>query len=113
MDDEPDRHGGDLSDRLEIALRVVGKFRVQARNDAKRGVAHEQRITVGCRFRNEIGSDRRPGAGTIVDHDLPAQPFAVTSVPPPGGYETIRRMGRSGYACPSAAPANTNVNVNA
>ena len=77
MDDQYLRRLGDQSDRLQVAQRVVGQFRIQRRVDGERSnVAYYKVVTVGRRFDDEFDADGAAGAGAIVGHHLLAEHFA-------------------------------------
>jgi hypothetical protein len=72
---------GEFGYRHEILLHIEGQILVQARIDREGGAeAHQQRVPVRRRLRDEGGSNVAAGSGTIVDQNpLPkalAEPIA-------------------------------------
>ncbi len=70
MNHDRDRRHGDERDWREIPHRVIGQFGVQGRIDRVRSNGrHQEDTSVGCGFRNRVGTERAACSTTIVDHD--------------------------------------------
>ena len=71
MHDEHQGRVRDERDRREVLERVVGKPLVHRRVDRVSGhVLEPDGVAVGRRLRDEIGGERRSGAGLVLDDDL-------------------------------------------
>ncbi len=74
MDDQHVRHGGDHSDRGEVAPDIVWNIAVEKRIDGEiSGRRQHQRVAIGRRLGAEFHPDVPSGTGAIVDDDGFAQ----------------------------------------
>jgi len=59
------------NDGAEIPFGIVGNGAEYARGHCVRAhAAHQERVAIGNRLRNDVRADDAGGAGSIVDHDL-------------------------------------------
>jgi hypothetical protein len=66
VDHEDVRLHRDERDRREVALRVVGEALVELGVEREADVAEEQGVTVGRRFRDDLGAERAAGAAAAI-----------------------------------------------
>jgi hypothetical protein len=72
MNDQHVALGGQLGNRREIAQDVVARFVEQRIEDRSAADCH-QRMSIGCRRRQEIERDQTARAGPVVDHERLAE----------------------------------------
>ena len=77
VDDQHVRRDRDERDRREVLHRVVRHLRVKARvHRVRRQRAHQDRVAVGRRLRDEVGADVAARAGPVVDDNALAPVLA-------------------------------------
>src|SRR5260370_9155573 len=74
-DEDGERRRRDLADRREILRRVVGQALIDELIERMAARDQDQRVTIGWRLRERLGSDDAAGAGTVVDDGLLAPSF--------------------------------------
>ena len=58
----------------EIAQGVIGHFAISGRIGRQRREPHQQRVTVGRRFRHQLAADHGARTGAVLDHHLTTEP---------------------------------------
>src|SRR5689334_3815652 len=77
MHDEELRRGADLTQRQEIAKRIVRNLAVEKRVGRElTQVSVQKRVAVGGRVRRELGADDAARARPRIDHDLLSPRFS-------------------------------------
>src|SRR5947208_8403564 len=76
MDDENVRRRGEQRDRRKIRGEVIAWLAIQSHVHGMRDVAHQNRITIGCRARRNFSSDVRAGTRPVVHDDSLADVLA-------------------------------------
>src|SRR5262249_34772363 len=97
---------GELDDRRQFLQRIDVHL-VDVRVAAHRVGRNQDRIAIGCAPGSGLDADIAIGAGLVLDHDLLMQAArqcsptrrAPTSVEPPAGNGTMKRIGRFGHSC--------------
>ena len=87
----------------EIERRIVCKLAAEKRRDRVRGIGEQHGVTIRRGSGRDFGADDRTRPGPVIDYDLLLQQrreldgndSRPTSVLPPTGTGTIRRVGRS------------------
>ncbi len=95
------RHHGD---RREVAHRIIGKLRLEARIDRMAREHHQQRVAVGTGAGDRFGADDAARARTVLDHHGLTQPLGqacchdagedVGDAAGAGGNDNPHRLGR-------------------
>src|SRR5262245_3996121 len=90
---EHDRNVGELRDRHEVLLGIVGELAHQALVDGKRARrADADRVAVGRTLRNELDADVAAGARPVLHHDL--LPKALRHLPREQARDRVRAAPR-------------------
>jgi hypothetical protein len=69
------RHAQQAGDRVGVADEIVAELVIEAGVDRVGGRDQKQRVAVRRRFHHALGRDVAARAGTVLDHELLAEPF--------------------------------------